>query len=450
MRRFQTLFGSIILVTCAATAQQAATAPAPGSGSDVSALEQKVRDLEDRLVMLEGQVRQLKAQGAQSSSENAGASAMPSSTPGTQAQVTAPQEAVRSTASVGDNVRLGGAGGAAAKALNPDISVIGDFIGGAGHNPLNPTPAFQMHESEVGLQAIVDPYARADFFISFGETGVNVEEGFITFTALPAGFVARAGKMRAAFGKVNTLHNHVLPWVDRPLVSQNLVGGEDGINDAGLSFEHIIPAPGKWFLDFTGQTFRGDSADVYTASNKNDLSVVGHLRGYKDLTDNSNIDLGVSYSRGHNLFGTDFITHLYGVDATYHWKPLQRSIYKSFIARSEFIWRQQNQPLLLPCQTIACPPNTAAGFQRAFGFYTSGDFQFARRWFVGGRVDKSDRAFNSHLDDKGGSLVLTYWPSEFAQIRGQYRFTRYAGKFDAHEAFIQLQFALGAHGAHPF
>jgi hypothetical protein len=444
------LFGFMVVLTCAATAQQTANVPAPGVSSDVSALEQKIRDLEDRMVMLEGQVRQLKPQGALAPSENIASPATPSSAPATQAQVTTPQEAVRSTASAGDNVRLGGAGGAAAKALNPDISVIGDFIAGAGHNPLNPTPSFQMHESEVGLQAIVDPYARADFFISFGETGVNVEEGFITFTALPSGFVAKAGKMRSAFGKVNTLHNHVLPWVDRPLVSQNLVGGEDGIDDAGFSVEHIIPAPGKWFLDFTGQAFRGDSADVYTSSNKNDLSVVGHLRGYRDLTDNSNLDLGVSYSRGHNLFGSDFITNLYGIDATYHWKPLRRSIYKSFIARSEFIWRQQNQPSLLACQTITCPVNTAAGFQRAFGFYASGDFQFARRWFVGGRVDQSDRAFDSHLTDKGGSFVLTYWPSEFAQIRGQYRFTRYADRFDAHEAFIQLQFALGAHGAHPF
>jgi hypothetical protein len=447
MRHFWMVVGGMILVTCAAVAQQPANVPGPGNGGDVAALEQKVRDLEDRLVMLEGQVRQLKAQGAQAPPDNTTA-AMPSSGAASQAQVTAPQETLR--AAVFDNVRLGGAGGAAGKALNPDISVIGDFISGAGHNPLNPTPSFQMHESEIGLQAVVDPYARADFFISFGETGVGLEEGFITFTALPAGFVAKAGKMRAAFGKVNTLHNHVLPWADRPLVTQNLVGGEDGIDDAGASFEHIIPAPGNWFLDFTGQVFRGDSADLYTASNKNDVSVVGHLRAYKDLTDNGNLDLGLSYSRGHNLFGSDFITHLYGIDATYHWKPLQRSIYKSFIARSEFIWRQQSQPSLTACETITCPESTAAGFQRAFGFYASGDFQFARRWFAGARVDQSDRAFDSRLNDKGGSLVLTYWPSEFAQIRGQYRFTRYAEKGDAHELLMQLQFALGAHGAHPF
>src|SRR5947199_2187996 len=49
--------------------------------------------------------------------------------------------------------------------------------------------------------------------------------------------------MRSAFGKVNTMHNHVLPWVDRPLVTNNLVGGEDGLDDAGVSIERIIPAP---------------------------------------------------------------------------------------------------------------------------------------------------------------------------------------------------------------
>ena len=435
---------AILIAANSAAAQQ--------NPPDVSALEQKVRDLEDRVVLLEGELRQLKAQGAQppAAAPPAGTAA-PATPPGTAPpQVTSQQGAAGSLPPQGETVRLGGAGAAAAKALNPDISVIGDFIGSVGHNPINPTPSFQMHESEVGLQAIVDPYARADFFISFGEEGVNLEEGFITFTALPKNFVAKAGKMRAAFGKVNTLHNHVLPWVDRPLVTQNLVGGEDGINDAGLSVQHIIPAPKNWFMEFTGQVFRGDSADVFRASEKNDVSVVGHLRTYKDLTESSNLDVGASYSRGHSQFGSAFITNLYGVDATYRWKPLQRAIYRSFVARSEFIWRQQNQPSLVVCLALACPPSVAPGFQRAFGFYTSADYQFARRWFVGGRFDNSDRATNAALTDKGGSLVLTYLPSEFALVRGQYRFTRYAEHFDAHEVFMQIQFALGAHGAHPF
>src|SRR5262249_15945072 len=152
-----------------------------------------------------------------------------------------------------------------------------------------------MHESEAAFQAVVDPYARADFFISFGETGVELEEGFLTLTSLPGGLLTKVGKMRSAFGKVPTLHNHVLPWADRPLVTQNRAGGEDGISDAGISVARLIPNP--WvFLEATGQVFRGDSADVFSASERGQLSYVGHLRGYQDLSESTNIDLGFSYA----------------------------------------------------------------------------------------------------------------------------------------------------------
>jgi hypothetical protein len=328
-----------------------------------------------------------------------------------------------------------------AKAFNPDMAVIGDFLAAAGSNKVSPDPALQMHESEVSFQAIVDPYARADFFISFGEEGVNLEEGFLTFPAIPGGLLVKVGKMRAAFGKVNSLHNHVLPWTDRPLVTKNLVGGEDGINDAGFSVARLIPNP--WiFLEATGQVFRGDSDDLFKSSKRGDLSYVGHLRGYQDITDNTNIDLGVSFSRGHNASGVvndfdfgRFRTTLYGGDATVRWRPLQRSIYHSFVGRSEFIWSQRDQP---------------GGLQRGMGYYLSGDYQFARRWFMGARYDRASHADDASLRDKGGSAILTYWPSEFSQVRAQYRRTQYALGKTANELLMQFQFSIGAHGAHPF
>ena len=329
----------------------------------------------------------------------------------------------------------------ASKIFNPDMAVIGDFLGAAGSNKVNPAPAFEMHESEASFQAIVDPYARADFFISFGEEGVDLEEGYLTFPAVPGGLLVKAGKMRAAFGKVNTLHNHLLPWTDRPLVTTNLVGGEDGINDAGFSVARLIPNP--WiFLEATGQVFRGDSNDLFRSSKRGDLTYVGHLRGYQDITESTNIDLGVSYARGHNAAGAindfglgRFRTTLYGADATIRWRPLRRSIYHSFVGRSEFVWSRRGQP---------------DGAQSALGYYFSGDYQFGRRWFAGVRYDRSKRADDASLADKGQSAVLTYWPSEFSQLRGQYRRTQYAIGPVANEFLMQFQFSIGAHGAHPF
>jgi hypothetical protein len=328
------------------------------------------------------------------------------------------------------------------KIFNPDIAVIGDFLGAAGRNMINPLPALEMHESEASFQAIVDPYARADFFLSFGEEGVGLEEGFVTLTSLPGGLLTRVGKMRAAFGKVNTLHNHVLPWTDRPLVTQNLVGGEDGIDDAGISVARLIPNP--WiFLEATGQVFRGDSGvDFFKSSERGDLSYVAHLRGYHDLSESTNIDFGFSASHGHNPSGTvdgvdlgRFTTKLYGLDATLRWRPLARSIYHSFVGRTELIWSRRGQ---------------FDGLQKAMGYYASADYQFARRWFAGVRLDRSDHADDASLTDTGQSVLLTFWPSEFNQVRGQYRRTRYALGSTANEFLFQFQFAIGAHGAHPF
>ena len=332
-------------------------------------------------------------------------------------------------------------GASASKVFNPDMAVIGNFVGAAGHNPVAPEPAMQVREAEASFQAIVDPYARADFFTSFGETGVELEEGYVTFPALPAGLLVKAGKMRASFGKVNTSHSHTLTWVDRPLVTTNLLGGEDGVNDAGFSVARLIPNP-WFFLEATGQVYRGDSEGVFHSSQRSDLSYVGRLRGYHDITESSNIDLGASYARGHNDTGIvddvdigRFVTKLYGFDATFRWRPLQRAIYRSFIARSELAWSRRQQP---------------DGLQSSFGYYVSGDYQLARRWFGGARYDRSERAEAQALQDRGVSLLVTYWPSEFSQVRGQYRHTTYAEGADANEFLFQLQFSIGAHGAHPF
>jgi hypothetical protein len=329
---------------------------------------------------------------------------------------------------------LGGAAGAA-KVMNPDISLLGDFLGSVGRNEVRPVPGLEMHEAELGIQSVIDPYARGDVFLSFGESGVSVEEAYVTFTALPGEFVGKAGKMRAAFGKVNATHNHALAWTDRPLVTENLVGGEDGIDDMGLSLTRIVPAPGELFLEATAQVFRGTSEGLFQAQQKKDLSYVGHLRGYQDLTDNTNLEVGYSFAQGHNELGSDFRTRLHGLDVSLRWKPLQRSIYHSFLWRTECVWSRREQ---LPDR------------QKAFGLYSSLEYRLDQRWTVGGRFDYAQRATQASALDRGGSLVLTYWMSEFSQLRSQYRFVRYDGKQDGNELRLQLIFVMGAHGAHPF
>ena len=438
-------------------------APSPANAdARIKTLEDEVRSLAEQVALLRGELNTLR--DAKSPSRAAKEGLLLASTnvqPGSVSPAPAPAapEPVAAGQAVQGQIQAptqtyGGASGNA-KLLNPDVSLIGDFIGTAGHNDVAPGRSLELHESEVGLQAIIDPYARADAFISFGEEGVNVEEAYVTFTSLPAGLLMKVGKMRADFGKVNTIHNHALPYIDRPLATNNLVGGEDGIDDAGISISRFLPAPKNWFMEGTAQVFRADSSDLYSAQRREDLSVVGHLRAYRDLSESTNLDLGVSYSRGHNdagtvannvFFGPDhFLTNLYGVDATIRWKPLRRAIYKNLLFRTELFWSARDQ-----LSTF-----NAFQTQHAFGSYASAEYRVNRRWTVGGRFDRSGHASNANLTDTGFSAILTYWPSEFSQIRGQYRFGHLAlanpGDFsNANELLFQFLFVMGAHGAHPF
>jgi hypothetical protein len=430
-----------LVSACAAAFALCTALPAAAQTADVQALRQEVDALKAQLTQLqqqyEARVAALEARLGAAAPEQQAAQAQPPTAAPT-AEV--PAGAAGAGGPTGALPVYGNAA-AASKVFNPDMAVIGNFRGAAGRNLFAPDPALQMRESEASFQAVVDPYARADFFLSFGEEGVNLEEGFITFPTIPGGLLVKVGKQRAAFGKINTLHSHVVPWADRPLVNVNLLNGEDGLNDAGVSVARLIP--NRWmFLEATGQVYRGDSGDLFRSSKRGDLAYVGHLRGYQDITDNTNIDLGVSYARGHNDAGVlndvdlgRFRTELWGADATVRWRPLQRSIYRSFVGRGEAVWSRRQQ---------------FAGTEPAFGYFVSGDYQFARRWVAGARYDDSARATNGALHDRGESVLLTYVPSEFSLVRGQYRRIRYAAAPTANELLFQFQFSIGAHGAHPF
>src|SRR6266496_3046132 len=124
-----TWFCAFVLWTSGLASAQQGTSPS--SSENTAALEQKIRDLEDRLIALEGQVRTLKAQAAPAPSP-----ASPGA-PATEAANATAAENVTAQAPTS----LGGAGGSAAKALNPDISMIGEFVGVAGGNSIRPSPS---------------------------------------------------------------------------------------------------------------------------------------------------------------------------------------------------------------------------------------------------------------------------------------------------------------------
>jgi hypothetical protein len=319
--------------------------------------------------------------------------------------------------------------------FNPAISLVGDFVAVGGRSGSDDLPSSQLRESELGLQAVIDPYARADFYFAFGEEGVEVEEGYVTFTSLPSSFLVKVGRMRAQFGKVNSQHADVLPWADTPLPIVNLLGGEEGWIGDGVSVARLFPLPGDTFSEATLQVFRGEAEGLFAGDERSDLAYDLHYRVFRDLTEATNLDLGLSYAFGPNDSQPDAETRLEGVNATWRWKPLQRALYRGVVVRGELFRSRREQP---------------EGTLTADGWFTSVDVRLGRRWWLGGRYESSERAAEPHLTDTGEALILTFWPSEFSQLRGELRRREYDEGRNATELLLQLQFSMGTHATHPF
>ena len=318
----------------------------------------------------------------------------------------------------------------ASKALNPDISVIGTMLGHSGEpNEFEPRDPFVFEEAELAMEAFIDPYAKGRFFFAFSPEGVEIEEAYAQFVTLPHGFTAKAGKTKAMFGKANLFHTHTRPWADQPLMVTHFLG-EEGLADTGVSVSKSIANPWNAFLEATGEVYSGNAEGVFERESPNDLFYNAHLKFFRDLGENSNLEVGGSLARG--TVADEGKSGLLGIDVTYRWKPLSRSIYNSFITRFEALANERD-----------------GADDTLFGYYLSADYQLSRRWFTGVRLDQADRVIDGGTD-RGVSATLTFWPSEFSQIRGQYRRTAYEGADSVNEFLIQLQFAIGAHGAHTF
>jgi hypothetical protein len=176
------ILSTFVLVSTVTSAQQAPPAAAPQTSvsnaedTRLKTLEDQVRTLAEEVALLRNELKDLReTKSAQPQSEGhillTSARVQPGMLP---AAATSPASASiapdPALPQVAQTQTYGGAT-SNAKLLNPDISLIGDFIGTAGRNTISPSRSLELHESEVGMQAIIDPYARADAFFSFGETG---------------------------------------------------------------------------------------------------------------------------------------------------------------------------------------------------------------------------------------------------------------------------------------
>jgi hypothetical protein len=344
-------------------------------------------------------------------------------------------------------------GGAAT--LNPDISLIADFL-----VDLSPDEAtledgdrYQIREVEIGVQGAVDPYFRYDAFLGLHGDGIELEEAYATTLALPANLQARLGKFLLPFGKVNLTHRAELPMFDYPLVHRAFFG-EEGFSSTGV-WGSWIGAPLGFFQELSvvgaegmdseshGEEDHAEEApspeqdeEPHGESLGNDLADrlwLARVKNSLDLSPASNLELGASWATAIvEKEEARARTNVYGVDVTWRWKPPQFAKYRSAILQAEAIWR-----------------NEAGPSETRFGAFAYGQWQVSRRWFVGARGDWVEPP-EEEGSLGGGQLLVKWFPTEFSQLRLAYERQNPEDGDALDRLIFQTTFALGPHRPHAF
>jgi hypothetical protein len=310
--------------------------------------------------------------------------------------------------------------------LNPEISMTGDLVG---FYTDRGREDFNGREFELNVQSALDPYSLTKWTLSFSpEEGVDIEEGYVSYTGLPGGLTLTAGKFRQEFGLLNRYHLHALPQIDYPLSLQTYFG-EEGLAQTGLSASWLFPRPWATANELTLQLTDGES-DAFGGESFTNLVGLAHLKNYWDVNDAVYAEIGLSGIAGTNGAGGD--SRVWGTDFTLHWQPPTRAKYREVTWRTELMRSERDDE---------------EGIRReAWGGYSYLESLVAQNLYAGVRYDRVEDPFDPEHVRWGLFPNLTWWQSEFVRLRGEYGFLKDDLTGEKENRFsLQLTWAAGPH-----
>ena len=342
--------------------------------------------------------------------------------------------------------RAGGQGGTggnplARLLLMPDLSAIADFTGvydSQNVEKYSPDrgelfarkgqPAFTFQEVEMGLQAVVDPYFRADAFISFNPGGVDVEEAYATTLSLPSGLQLRAGKFFSPFGRMNQQHPHVWEFIDAPLARGRLLAQET-LSGPGAVVSWLAPTP--WFaqVELAGQNTAPTDADT------SELTGIARLLQYFPLTDATTLGVGLSAARRNEGHPGAF-RDLGGADVYLRFRPLDSRAYLA-VQGEVYLRKFRDVP------EVSGKPE--------HGWWGQAFWRRNEYLGYGLRYEEAPAAgLSAPGTERRAGLVANWYPSEFSRIGLQVSQDFLPHGRSGQEALLRFEYGIGAHGAHPF
>jgi hypothetical protein len=365
--------------------------------------------------------------------------------------------------------------------FNPSIGVVGETIfsyrsKGSEDTGSDRPGGFDVFQRSVELNvaASVDPFAKgyvvanASADAQTGEANFGVEEAALQTTSLPWNLELKAGRFFGEFGRLSYIHDHELPFVNRPLVLNQYIGGESRTDGAQINW--LLPVPHYVSLTLgVGVGFGGDSPLNNPGSYRSlsGLNYFGRLSTYFDLTPDWNIETGISglinpstQDRGGVLVQPNGSTltekerRVAGLDLKLNWIPLRNNQFRGFTWGNELLY-SDSRYLFDPDGSLN-PANPMPGLSGdefegnmgALGLYSYLTYKWHRQWSGGFLFDYVQNAQNRHDETFAYSPYITWALSHWNQLRLQYTHTDHNALSGLHPddaIYLQWAWIIGSH-----
>src|SRR6266850_814876 len=463
----------VLVLVCVALAPAAAAAQ--DAAAEAAALRREIEQLQKQLQSVTDRLQRLEAQPA------APAQAPPAAPPAAEtppsagappatAQQPPPQPGISALDTARPRQPFGLYQQRGAGQLLFDMGVAGDFVGNitqrnveraGGGTFAGQENRFFPREVELSLFGQIDPYASAVVRIEAGEeargaeTSVSLAEANLTLLALPYGTQAKLGQMRNRFGYSNEVHEHDLPWVDRPNVMRNFFGGE-GLHEKGIEATLVPDLP--FYIEALAGIFNGDNETAFGRTSLRHPLATGRLRTFFEFGDEHALQVGMSVASGQTAEKNQ--STILGWEGRYKYRP-DGWLHPLITLTGEALYSMRRVDVGVDQDGDGVNDVIDKRQRNHFGWYTGLEVQPFRRWAGGVRYDWSQYPTNPGWE-WAIEPYISFWTTEFLRFRLAYKYTdrspqtrdafnlndSSARKVD--EILFQASFILGAHPAHPF
>lgn len=356
--------------------------------------------------------------------------------------------------------------------FNPAIGLVGETIFSYRSRPADETGSdrpggFDVNQRsvELNIAAAVDPFAKGYAVVNAsadpvtGEATMEVEEAALQTTSLPGNLELKAGRFFGEFGRLSYIHDHELPFVNRPLVLDQYIGGESMTD--GLQVNWLPPIDHYASLTLgVGDQFGTPPNDPGGYRPLGELNFFGRASTYFDLTPDWQLEAGASglwnprtQDRGGVLVQPNGIATLTererrvaGVDLKVNYVPLRNNQFRSFTWGTELLY-SDNRYLFDPDGTPSSG-DEFTGNVGSFGLYSYATYKWHRQWSGGFLFDWVQSAQNHDEETFAYSPYITWALSHWNQLRLQYTHTDHnavSGLKPDDAVYLQWAWIIGAH-----